>query len=194
METKHLKTILGNEITIKKYWIPFGKGSSTFKPLMPNIYPLFKLYKNHYSLKPWKKVHTPIPPVAPAACFCRASWPLHLRCQPLLAKGLYLWDTWAMPQTPTNKKNTCWICVVKQIAYGTIHWHCPRSFQKKVSKRLLYTHPFWQGVLQVHVASAFLLLYPFWQGAFVMALGNTMKPKQSTWNYTQINKYKYINI
>ena len=57
-------------------------------------------------------------------------------------------------------------------------------FKKKVSKRLLYTHPFWQGVLQVHVASAFLLLYPFWQGAFVMALGNTMKPKQSTWNYT----------
>ena len=52
--------------------------------------------------------------------------------------------------------------------------------KKKVSKRLLYTHPFWQGVLQVHVASAFLLLYPFWQGAFVMALGNTMKPKQST--------------
>ena len=56
----------------------------------------------------------------------------------------------------------------------------PKVISKKVSKRLLYTHPVWQGVLQVHVASACLLLYPFWQGAFVMALGNTMKPKQST--------------
>ena len=185
METKHLKTILGNERTIKNYWIPFGKGSSTLKPLIPNIYPLFKLYKNHYSLKPWKKVHTPIPPVAPAACFCRASWPLHLRCQPLLARGSICETPGQCHKHQQINKNTCWICVVKQIAYATIHWHCPRSFQKKqVCKRLLYTHPFWQGVLQVHVASAFLLLYPFWQGAFVMALGNTMKPKQSTWNYT----------
>ena len=169
---------------LKIYWIPFGKGSSTLKPLIPNIYPLFKLYKNHCSLKPWKKVHTPIPPVAPAACFCRASWPLHLRCQPLLARGS-ICETPGQCHKHQQIKKThvefVWWNRLHMVPYiGIAQGH----FKKKVSKRLLYTHPFWQGVLQVHVASAFLLLYPFWQGAFVMALGNTMKPKQSTWNYT----------
>ena len=49
--------------------------------------------------------------------------------------------------------NCKWYHVYIGIAQG--------HFKNKASKRPLYTHPFWQGV-------------------FVMALGNTMQPKQTT--------------
>ena len=130
---------------------------------MPNIYPLFKLYKNHYSLKPWKKVHTPIPPVAPAACFCRASWPLHLRCQPLLARGSICETPGQCHKHQQIKKNTCWICVVKQIAYGTIHWHCPRSKKKSLKDYCTLT-PFGKGSCRSMWPLHFCCFTPFGKG------------------------------
>ena len=104
METKHLKTILVVKEPLKIYWIPFGKGSSTLKPLIPNIYPLFKLYKKPLLSQTLEKGPHSHPPSGTSCMFLQGQLAFASALPTPFGKGLYLWDTWAMPQTPTNKK------------------------------------------------------------------------------------------